>query len=881
MPDIDLGITLANLGKLLALDGDPRAEAVLTEAVELLTAAGPSAGAHLAEARGNLAAYHQLHGDPDVARSIYRELAAEAAPSAVMLRNFAALEQENGHSPSRRMLFELAHDARPQAGGEPDDPDVTFRTLIEQASEEDRLGNAARALELALQAAEVAGARPRPSPLRAAVALVATARYGLEVPDEHLDAALSAAADDPETTPELLRSLRTGMGQRCRRQGRLARALAYARAAAAHLTPETATEDQLTTFDLLALVHHSLGERERAEQLYRAVIARRHQLADPNRVAMTDSLFSLGMLCLETGRSGEAAALLREQFDIEDAHLAEVFAASSEVQRLAYARTLLGRLDTFVVVLLSATGLEPGAELLELLANAVLRRKAVVAEAVARDRAMLSNGPEPRIAAVATELRAVRHELRRLTLDGDSLRPNAGRRVQDLRARQGRLEMLLADRLSHTGAGTGPNPDPGGTRAALPTWQAVTAALPPGTALIEYYRAEMGDEAAVLSLVFTPGSPPRLFAHDTAGALDEGVRRWRELLRHQDAGERALGLELHRVLIQRIDAALTGVHRLLISPDGSLNLLPFAALPSPDGSRLLDTFEIGFLTTGRDLLRGRYGPRPAPPVVFADIDYGSGGTALDGGPFAPLPETGAEGRWIADHIGAELHTGPDASASRLRTVRSPLILHLATHGYALAEPLRPAGTRRPGAGPGPDSPSGPPPDPTGTPDPTGAPDPTGTPDAARTPGPAVDPLLCTGLALAGANTFLAGQEPADSLGTGILTASDVYDLDLLGTELVVLSACVTGLGSYHPGEGVFGLRRTFEIAGARSVLVSVWDVPSEPTVQLMCEFYRALRRGASRTAALRRAQQAVRRRFPEPVAWAPFALFGDPAPLPW
>ncbi|MFE3498418.1 CHAT domain-containing protein [Kitasatospora sp. NPDC059160] len=876
MPDIDLGITLANLGKLLALDGDPRAEAVLTEAVELLTAAGPEAAAHLAEARGNLAAYHQLHGDPAVARSIYRELrdaAAGMAPSAAVLRNFAALEQEEGRSPSRRMLLELAHDARPQAGGEPDDPDATFRTLIEQASEEDRLGNLARALELALRAADVARARPRRSPLRTAVALVATARYGLDVPDEHLDAALTAAADDPETTPELLRSLRTSIGQRCRHQGRLTRALAYARAAAAHLAPATATEEQLNTFDLLALVHHALDERDQAEQLYRAVITRRRELADPNRVAMTDSLFSLGMLCLETGRLGEAAALVREQLDIEDAHLLEVFAASSEVQRLAYARTLLGRLDAFVVVLLAATGFEPGAELLELLANAVLRRKAVVAEAVARDRAMLSNGPEPGIAAVATELRTVRHELRRLALDDEPLRPHPDRHVHDLRARQGRLEMLLADRLSHPGPGTGPNPDTdtdlGGTPAALPTWQAVTAALPPGTALVEYYRAELGDEAAVLSLVFTPGSPPQLFTHGTADTLDQGVRQWREFLRHQDTGERALGLELHRVLIRRIDAALTGVDRLLISPDGSLNLLPFAALPSPDGSRLLDTFEIGFLTTGRDLLRGRYGPRPAPPVVFADIDYEAGGTALDGGPFAPLPETGAEGRWIADHISAELYTGPDASTSRLRTARSPLVLHLATHGYALAEPLRPTGARRPDPGPAPSPPGAPPPDPARTPDP------------AQTPGPAVDPLLCTGLALAGANTFLAGQEPAEGLGPGVLTASDVYDLDLLGTELVVLSACVTGLGSYHPGEGVFGLRRTFEIAGARSVLVSVWDVPSEPTVQLMCEFYRALRRGASRTAALRRGQQAVRRRFPEPVAWAPFALFGDPGPLPW
>jgi CHAT domain-containing protein len=107
--------------------------------------------------------------------------------------------------------------------------------------------------------------------------------------------------------------------------------------------------------------------------------------------------------------------------------------------------------------------------------------------------------------------------------------------------------------------------------------------------------------------------------------------------------------------------------------------------------------------------------------------------------------------------------------------------------------------------------------------------------------------------------------------------NDIYDLDLLGTELVVLSACATGLGRYHPGEGIFGLRRDFEIVGVRSVLVTIWDVPSSTTVLLMREFYRGLLRGNSRTAALHAAQQAVRRRFPGPAAWAPFALFGDPA----
>lgn len=143
------------------------------------------------------------------------------------------------------------------------------------------------------------------------------------------------------------------------------------------------------------------------------------------------------------------------------------------------------------------------------------------------------------------------------------------------------------------------------------------------------------------------------------------------------------------------------------------------------------------------------------------------------------------------------------------------MLHLATHGFAFGEPCARA-KPYPVAGPPPE------------------------------PAPGADPLLCTGLALAGANTWLAGERPPDGAENGILTAAVVYDLDLLGTELMVLSACATGLGEYHPREGTFGLRRACEIAGARSVLVSIWDVPSEPTVLLMREFYRTLLRGHSR-----------------------------------
>src|SRR5262249_8186522 len=150
----------------------------------------------------------------------------------------------------------------------------------------------------------------------------------------------------------------------------------------------------------------------------------------------------------------------------------------------------------------------------------------------------------------------------------------------------------------------------------------------------------------------------------------------------------------------------------------------------------------------------------------------------------------------------------------------------------------------------------------------------------RPAGPMMEnPMLRSGLGLAGANTWLvAGRLPPEA-EDGLLTAEDVTGLDLLATELVVLSACETGLGQVHVGEGVFGLRRAFVLAGAKTLGVRLWEIPHEPNRELMEEFYRRLLAGDARTEALRQAQLALRGKYPAPYYWGAFICQGDPSPL--
>jgi CHAT domain-containing protein len=134
-----------------------------------------------------------------------------------------------------------------------------------------------------------------------------------------------------------------------------------------------------------------------------------------------------------------------------------------------------------------------------------------------------------------------------------------------------------------------------------------------------------------------------------------------------------------------------------------------------------------------------------------------------------------------------------------------------------------------------------------------------------------EPLLRSGLALAGASEL---RQDAT-----LVTALELAGLDLWGTQLVVLSACDTGRGDVQLGQGVYGLRRALVVAGAETVVMSLWKVDDDSTRLLMETYYRNLLAGQGRASALREAMRSVRESRPHPHHWAPFIALGSAAPL--
>ena len=144
-----------------------------------------------------------------------------------------------------------------------------------------------------------------------------------------------------------------------------------------------------------------------------------------------------------------------------------------------------------------------------------------------------------------------------------------------------------------------------------------------------------------------------------------------------------------------------------------------------------------------------------------------------------------------------------------------------------------------------------------------------------------NPLLRSGIALAGANNALKFGDTERS--DGIVTAEKILSLKLRGTDMVVLSACDTGLGEVKAGEGVYGLRRAFTQAGTRSLVMSMWQVPDQETKELMVEFYKNIRSGKmNRCQSLRQAAlkqlKTVRTRYgnANPFFWGAFVFMGEP-----
>ncbi len=482
-----------------------------------------------------------------------------------------------------------------------------------------------------------------------------------------------------------------------------------------------------------------------------------------------------------------------------------------ERQALAYDATRPHGLDTSISVVLRHPEL-PTAEIYQEL----IRSRALVADEMARRQRNWNSNNDPETARLLEEMNQARSEL----LAAENSSPDKTARADKVNAASGRMEKIERELAERSAAARNDE------RIYLVTTEDVRHNLPPQSALVSYveYRRRVVDAVdpaaaetpSYMAFVLHPDSG-RIQAFDLGESkgIADSVSKARAAADAEARGGglgstrnereyREAALALRKRIWDPLQAAVGDAKLALVVPDGVLNLVPFSALPSGKGYLVEHGPVIHVLTSERDLVPAEGGAKKSGLLAVGSPQFELAAVTGDASrlrgasvpcedfrnlQFHPLPGTGAEVADISNSWrrwnGAEpsaLLTGAEATRNRfIEQASQNRVLHVATHAFVL--------DRSCGNG---------------------------------------NPLLHSGLVFAGANA---------SRDAAILTAQQIASLDLSGVDWAVLSACNTGAGELHDGEGVLGLQRAFRVAGARSVIMTLWPVDDDVTRQFMHELY--------------------------------------------
>jgi CHAT domain-containing protein/tetratricopeptide (TPR) repeat protein len=569
----------------------------------------------------------------------------------------------------------------------------------------------------------------------------------------------------------------------------------------------------------LASLYLDQGAYAKAVAVLEQAIATNTQALGPHHPST--ALF-LGNLAIAQWAAGDAAAALAslERTQAIEQRNAKIFLLSgSDARKRAYMQQL--QPSSYVNASLSPDFVRSRAVALGL--TSVLQTKGLVLDAMTDSVSRLRQRLKPEDRAVLQQLTGVAQQLSAVTYQSNASSASdiVRQRMAELSAQ---LESLEAE-VSKRSAELRP-------QLASVTLQAIQRAIPPKTALIEWiqYRpqdprvrtkkAKAAKQRYAAYIMKREGEPVAVDLGEVQVIDDLAKNFRRSLSERTNLFVREDAKDVYEKVFKPLRPFLGDAIHLLIAPDGALNIIPFAALIDEANNYLASRYETSYLTSGRDLLSfGSTSIARGGPVIVANPDYGpssptdakpSSATQLQS--FPPLAETAEEGSVLKILLKVDtefLLTQGKATEARLKALHGPRVLHIATHGFFLPD----------------ESPSA----------------------AAKSAGG--NPLLRSGLVLAGANVRRSGEKD-----DGILTAAEVAQMDLRGTQLVVLSACETGLGDVQNGEGVYGLRRALVLAGAETQVTSLWKVADEATKDLMVDYYQRLLKGEGRSEGLRNAQ---------------------------
>ncbi|WP_287734022.1 tetratricopeptide repeat protein [Microcystis sp. M095S1] len=588
----------------------------------------------------------------------------------------------------------------------------------------------------------------------------------------------------------------------------------------------------------LAALYQSQGRYSEAEPLYKQALAISKQQLGDNHPNTATSLNNLAGLYYSQDDIPQAINYLSQGLAVEEYNLSENLNIGDDKQKQDYMAKVLGTTDWVISLNLQAAPNNPQATRLAL--KTILERKGRILDVSTNSLQILRQRTDDlESQQLLTQLIEVRTQVSNLTFKKPEDFPSPEiyrQQLNEVTEKAKEIEGKIGVRSAEFRSLSQPI-----------TLEGIQKLIPADAALVEIVRyrplnpkapenQRFGNPRYAVYILYPNGD---IKAKDLGEAkpIDDKLIYFRDNL--ADAETRLPQLQksarqLDETLMQPIRQLLGDTKTILLSPDAGLNLIPFEALVDENNQYLVENYHITYLTSGRDLLRlkDKFASQQSPLIV-ADPFYGKAGEKvaltrsidLSEFTFPGLPGTEQEAKAIKNILPqATVLTGSQATENAVKQAKKPNILHIATHGFF--KPERNV---------------------------------------------IENPLLRSGLVLAGVKI---GQSAGDD---GVLTALETTNLNLVGTKLVVLSACDTGKGDINIGQGVYGLRRALVIAGSESQLISLWKVSDDATKDLMVAYYGRLQKGERRSEALRQIQLGMLKseKQKHPFFWASFIPSGD------
>ncbi|GIV38437.1 MAG: hypothetical protein KatS3mg033_0237 [Thermonema sp.] len=543
----------------------------------------------------------------------------------------------------------------------------------------------------------------------------------------------------------------------------------------------------------------------------------------------------LARLAYIKGQVDSAAALYQQSLDGYLLFIERYFPSLSEREKAKYWASIQPHFQLFKSL---ATGRPAGSPLHETLLNYTLTTKAILLNAGQKTRQQLTQSQDSTLTALYNQWVRRKEQLAALLNLSKEDQLRSGVNVLVLESEINRLEKQLSERAALFNK----------LKVEKVNWQQVQKQLQPDEAAIELIRVQhfdpqqnaFTDSVYYVAYILLPaGKRPVPVIFKEGKTLENRYYNYYRNATRFKLRDRFSYEQFWQNIEERLPAT---VKRVFVSPDGVYNQINIAAFYRPlKDNYVFDTYDIRYISNSKELLKRSPAPieqktTAGQVLIVGNPDFG--------GEVPPLPGAELEARLIAQLLKSfnwPILTllGANATEQSIKQLKQPpRILHFATHGFFA---------------PGSDNYSE---------------------NTSFENLLANDPMLRSGLLLKDGGRLLNEGAAAINTADGVLTAYEAQNLPLDNTRLVVLSACETGLGDVQIGEGVYGLQRAFLVAGARSVVMSLFKVNDEATQKLMSYFYESYLKNGNTHLAFRQAQERLRKEYPHPYYWGSFVITG-------